>query len=45
MKMIYEKPELELVTFQSEEAITASVNGRAVAGVLDQDAERRGVNQ
>lgn len=35
MKKIYEKPMLELVTFQAEESITASgLQGRALFGMF-----------
>lgn len=34
MKKIYEKPVLELVTFQTEENITASYNATALFGIF-----------
>lgn len=37
MKKIYEKPMAELVTFQAEEAITASVQGQALFGLFPSD--------
>ncbi len=37
MKKFYEKPELELVTFQAEEAVTASVQGQALFGLFPND--------
>lgn len=37
MKKIYEKPMLELVTFQTEEAVTASVQGQALFGLFPSD--------
>ena len=37
MKKIYEKPMAELVTFQVEENITASVQGQALFGLVPSD--------
>ena len=37
MNKIYEKPMAELVTFQSEENITASVKGQALFGLFPDD--------
>lgn len=37
MKKIYESPAIELVTFQAEEAITASVQGQALFGMFPDD--------
>ena len=37
MKKIYEVPAIELVTFQAEENITASVQGQALFGLFPSD--------
>ena len=37
MKKIYETPAIELVTFQTEEAVTASVQGQALFGLFPND--------
>ena len=37
MKKIYETPAVELVTFQTEEAVTVSVQGQAYFGLFAPD--------